>query len=89
MGQQKQLKGGLGPPPSSPGKKCYESPTPNPIPPLTDSDSIKAKTELTSGKDDGADCCHWDTRRDDYAHIIAGRRGGDKSKVCKYDEESY
>jgi len=214
MGQRKQPKGPLRLPPSSPGKKGSESPTPNPMPPLTDSDSIKAKTELSPGKDkesrarplnmhlpafedtfytlprcifphlpppsrsanathrtlkkvgelvggvllgkveskpddvgsfliqvpalcrlrhpayltlcarrslappahaptrpvtreiqshthslrpttrgralyDGADCCHWDTRRDGYAHIIVGRRDGDKSKVCKYDEESY
>jgi len=51
MGHWKQPEDILGPPPSSPGKKSSESPTPNPIPPLTDSDSIKAKTELTSGKD--------------------------------------
>ena len=51
MGQWKQPKGALGPPPSPPGKKGSESPIPNPMPPLTDSDSIKAKTELTSGKD--------------------------------------
>jgi len=51
MGQWKQPKDILGPPPGSPGKKSSESPTPNPMPPLTDSGSIKAKTELTSGKD--------------------------------------
>ena len=50
MGHRKQPKVILGPPPSSPGTKSSESPTPNPIPPLTDSASIKAKTELT-GKD--------------------------------------
>jgi hypothetical protein len=51
MGQWKQPKGAPGPPPGSPGKKGSESPTPNPMPPLTDSDSIKGKTELASGKD--------------------------------------
>jgi len=51
MGQWKQPKAILGPLPSSPGKKSSESPTPNPIPPLTDSGSIKAKTGLYSGKD--------------------------------------
>ena len=51
MGQRKQPKGPLSLPPSSPGKKGSESPTPNPMPPLTDSDSIKAKTELTPRKD--------------------------------------
>ena len=51
MGHWKQPKVILGPPPSSPGKKSSESPTPNPMPPSTDSDSIKAKTELTSGMD--------------------------------------
>jgi hypothetical protein len=51
IGQWKQPRGALGPPPSSPGKKGSESPTQNPMPPLTDSDSIKGKTELTSGKD--------------------------------------
>jgi len=57
MGHEKQPKGALGPPPSSPGKKTSGSPTPNPIPPLTDSDSIKAKTELTSGKDKEKRAC--------------------------------
>ena len=51
MGQWKQPKGAIGPPPGSPGKKGSESPTPNPMPPLTDSDSIKGKTGHTSGKD--------------------------------------
>jgi len=51
MNQQKQPKGGLGPLPSSPGRKGFESPTPDLMPPLSDSDSIKAKTGLTSGKD--------------------------------------
>jgi len=51
MGHWKQPKVILGPPPSPPGKKSSESPTPNLMPPLSDSDSIKAKTELTSGKD--------------------------------------
>jgi len=51
VGQRKQPKGPLDLPLSSPGKKGSESPTPNPVPPLTDSDSIKAKTELTPGKD--------------------------------------
>jgi len=51
VGQRKQPEGPLGLPHSSPGKKGSESPIPNPMPPLTDSDSIKAKTELTSGMD--------------------------------------
>ena len=51
MGQWKQPRGALGPPPGSPGKKGSESPTPNPMPPLTDSDSIKGKTEPASEKD--------------------------------------
>lgn len=51
MGQWRQPKGALGPPPGSPGKKGSESPTPNPMPPLTDSDSIKGKTELASEKE--------------------------------------
>ena len=51
MGQWKQPKGALGPPPSPPGKKGSEFPTPTPMPPLTGSDSINAKTELTYGKD--------------------------------------
>jgi len=37
--------------PGSPGKKGSESPSPNPKPPLTDSDSIKGKTRPTSAKD--------------------------------------
>jgi len=57
MGHWKQPKYILGPPPSSPGKNGSESPTPNPIPSLTDSDSIKAKTELTSGKDKEKRAC--------------------------------
>ena len=45
MGQWKQPRDGLVPLPGSPGRKSSESPTSNPKPPLTDSDSIKGKTQ--------------------------------------------
>ena len=51
IGQWKQPKGAIGPPPGSPGKKGSESPIPNPMPPLTDSDSIKGKAALASAND--------------------------------------
>jgi hypothetical protein len=51
LGPWRQPKDGLVPLPGSPGKKGSESPTPNPGPPLTDSDSIRGKTRPGSSKD--------------------------------------
>ena len=48
IGQWKQSRDALAPPPGSPGRKGSESPTPKPNPPLTDSDSIKGKAQTTA-----------------------------------------